>query len=52
MIQFRKLRLNRGAKVLIEDATVQLHPGWKVGLTGANGCGKSSLFVLLRGQLH
>ena len=52
MIQFRKLRLNRGAKVLIEDATVQLHPGWKVGLTGANGCGKSSLFALLRGQLH
>ena len=52
MIQFRKLRLNRGAKVLIDDATVQLHPGWKVGLTGANGCGKSSLFALLRGQLH
>ncbi|MBT0960001.1 ATP-binding cassette domain-containing protein [Denitromonas iodatirespirans] len=52
MIQFRQLRLNRGAKVLVEGATVQLHPGWKVGLTGANGCGKSSLFALLRGQLH
>ena len=52
MIQFRNLRLARGAKVLVEEATVQIHPGWKVGLTGANGCGKSSLFALLRGQLH
>ncbi|QID19271.1 ATP-binding cassette domain-containing protein [Nitrogeniibacter mangrovi] len=52
MIQFRALRLARGAKVLVDEATVQIHPGWKVGLTGANGCGKSSLFALLRGQLH
>ncbi|WP_230969904.1 ATP-binding cassette domain-containing protein [Nitrogeniibacter aestuarii] len=52
MIQFRALRLARGAKVLVDEATLQIHPGWKVGLTGANGCGKSSLFALLRGQLH
>ena len=52
MIQFRHLRLNRGAKVLVDGASLQIHPGWKVGLTGANGCGKSSLFALLRGQLH
>ncbi len=52
MIQFRALRLVRGAKVLVDDATLQIHPGWKVGLTGANGCGKSSLFALLRGQLQ
>jgi len=52
VIQFRSLRLARGAKVLVEDANLQIHPGWKVGLTGANGCGKSSLFALLRGQLH
>src|SRR5690606_10883782 len=44
--------LARGAKVLIEAATLQIHPGWKVGLTGANGSGKSSLFALLRDQLH
>ena len=31
---------------------MQLHPGHKVGLTGANGAGKSSLFALLRGELH
>ena len=31
---------------------MQLHPGHKVGLTGANGAGKSSLFALLRGEMH
>lgn len=52
MIQFKQLTLTRGAKVLIEEASFQLHPGHKVGLTGANGAGKSSLFALLRGELH
>ena len=31
---------------------MQLHPGHKVGLTGANGAGKSSLFAMLRGEIH
>lgn len=52
MIQFKQLTLTRGAKILIEQASFQLHPGHKVGLTGANGAGKSSLFALLRGELH
>ena len=52
MIQFRNLTLTRGVKVLIENASFQLHPGHKVGLTGANGAGKSSVFALLRGELH
>uniref|UniRef100_UPI00257BC828 ATP-binding cassette domain-containing protein n=1 Tax=Thauera sp. TaxID=1905334 RepID=UPI00257BC828 len=52
MISLRNLRLARGAKVLIEGASLQIHPGWKVGLTGANGSGKSSLFAILRDQLH
>ena len=52
VISLRNLRLARGAKVLIEAATLQIHPGWKVGLTGANGSGKSSLFAMLRDQLH
>ncbi len=52
MIQFRNLVLARGARRLIEDATLQIHPGWRVGLVGANGSGKSSLFALLRGELH
>jgi ATP-binding cassette, subfamily F, member 3 len=52
MIQFRNLTLTRGVKVLIEAASLQLHPGHKVGLIGANGAGKTSLFALLRGELQ
>jgi ATP-binding cassette, subfamily F, member 3 len=52
LIQFKNLTLTRGTKVLVEQASFQLHPGHKVGLTGANGAGKSSLFALLRGELQ
>ena len=52
MIQLRHLTLARGARRLIEDADLQLHAGWRVGLVGANGSGKSSLFALLQGELH
>ena len=52
MIQFKNLQLTRGTRVLFSDASLQLHVGHKVGLTGANGTGKSSLFALLRGELH
>ena len=52
MIQFKNLTLVRHIKILVELASFQLHPGHKVGLTGANGAGKSSLFALLRGELH
>jgi len=52
LIQFKQLTLTRGTKILIEGASMQLHPGHKVGLTGANGAGKSSLFAMLRGELH
>jgi ATP-binding cassette, subfamily F, member 3 len=52
LIQFKNLSLTRGIKVLLQAATFQLHPGHKVGLIGANGAGKSSLFALLRGELQ
>jgi ATP-binding cassette subfamily F protein 3 len=52
LIQLRKLTLTRGVRRLIEDASVQIHTGWRVGVIGANGSGKSSLFALLRGELH
>ena len=52
MIQFSDMTLARGARVLIEGANLQLHAGWKVGVIGANGSGKSSLFALLRGELQ
>jgi ATP-binding cassette subfamily F protein 3 len=52
MIVLDRIELRRGARVLLRDASVALHPGEKVGLVGRNGAGKSSLFSLLAGRLH
>ena len=52
MITLKNVTLRRGAKVLLEGATVTLNPGEKVGLVGRNGAGKSSLFALFNGNLH
>ncbi len=51
MIELRDATLQRAEKVLFEQASLRLFPGWRIGLTGENGAGKSSLFALLRGQL-
>lgn len=51
MLHFKSLNLRRAAKVLFTDANLQIHPGFRVGLTGANGTGKSSLFAMLLGEL-
>jgi ATP-binding cassette subfamily F protein 3 len=51
MIQFDNLSIRRGEDLLFDGASCQIHPGQKVGLTGANGCGKSSLFAVLRNEL-
>ena len=52
MIVLRALQLRRGVKVLFEDASLTFNRGQKIGVTGANGTGKSSLFALLLGELH
>ena len=52
MIILKNLSLRRGTKVLLDNASVSLNPGEKVGLVGRNGAGKSSLFALLNGTLH
>ena len=52
MLQFNDLSLRRGHRLLFEHAGFQVHPGQKVGITGANGSGKSSLFALILNQLH
>ncbi len=51
MIQLSEVTLRRQGRILIEKATLQIHPGWKIGLTGNNGTGKSTLFAALLGQL-
>ncbi|MGR9115804.1 MAG: ATP-binding cassette domain-containing protein [Gammaproteobacteria bacterium] len=52
MLNFKNVALRRGARVLFANASFTIHKGQKVGLTGANGVGKSSLFALLRNELH
>ncbi len=51
MILFTNLTLKHGHTTLLEQANASINPGQKVGLVGKNGCGKSSLFALLKQQL-
>ena len=52
MIKLNQLSIRRGVRMLFEAASLTIHPRQKVGLTGANGTGKSSLFALFRGELQ
>ncbi|MCT8818447.1 ABC transporter ATP-binding protein [Glaesserella parasuis] len=52
MIFFTDLTLKRGQTILLERANATIHTGQKVGLIGKNGCGKSSLFALLKNELQ
>jgi ATP-binding cassette subfamily F protein 3 len=52
MLNFKNISLRRGTQVLFANASFTIHKGQKVGITGANGVGKSSLFAMVRGELH
>ena len=52
MIVLKNVTLRRGTKVLLDQTSVTLNPGEKVGLVGRNGAGKSTLFALFNGTLH
>ncbi len=52
MIELNQLSLQRGKNQLLQQVDLRLHVGYKVGLIGANGSGKSSLFKLLLGGLE
>ena len=51
MLALEEVELRRGAEPLLQGASATLHDGWKVGVVGRNGSGKSSLFALLLGEL-
>jgi ATP-binding cassette subfamily F protein 3 len=51
MLELRDVRLRRGAAVLFDKANLTVFRGDKIGIVGRNGCGKSSLLALLRGEL-
>jgi len=52
MLGFNQLSLRRGRLLLFENVTYQVHAGDRLGLVGANGSGKSSLFAMILGQLE
>ena len=52
MLKFIQLSLRRGSRELLQDVDLTIHHGQKVGITGSNGVGKSSLFALILGDLH
>ncbi|WP_101775623.1 ABC transporter ATP-binding protein [Pasteurella oralis] len=51
MLFFTNLTLKRGQSILLENTSVTINPGQKVGLVGKNGCGKSSLLALLKQEM-
>jgi ATP-binding cassette subfamily F protein 3 len=51
MIKLQDLGLQRGVKTLIDSANLEIYSKQKVAIIGPNGCGKSSLFSLLLGQI-
>jgi len=52
MLALTNVTLRRGRKVLIRNASLQMHAGQRMGVIGANGCGKSSLLAMLLGELE
>ena len=52
MLSFNDVACRRDGKLLFSDVSCVVHAGHKVGLTGANGCGKSSLFGMIQGSLE
>jgi ATP-binding cassette subfamily F protein 3 len=52
MLRFDDLALRRGPLLLLEHVDLALHAGWRVGIVGRNGAGKSSLLGLIAGELQ
>ncbi|MDF7666953.1 ABC transporter ATP-binding protein [Orbaceae bacterium ESL0727] len=52
MIVFDSIQIRRGANLLLDNASATINPNQKVGLIGKNGCGKSTLFALIKGEIQ
>ncbi|KAF1719749.1 ABC-F family ATP-binding cassette domain-containing protein [Pseudoxanthomonas wuyuanensis] len=52
MISLRNFALRRGERLLLSNVDLTMHAGYRVGVVGRNGTGKSSLFAAVRGELE
>lgn len=52
MLNFKNIAIRRGHHLLFSEMSLTIHKGQRVGVTGANGAGKSSLFALIRNELQ
>ena len=51
MLRLQNLAVGRGIRILYRNVSLIAPPGERIGLVGANGCGKSSLFAAILGEL-
>ena len=52
MIAFKNFALRRGERLLLSNVDLTLHNGWRIGVIGRNGTGKSSLFAAIQGEVE
>ena len=52
MISLRNFALRRGERLLLSDVDLTMHAGYRVGVVGRNGTGKSSLFAAIRNEIE
>ena len=52
MINIKNVTFRLGERILLDQATVQISDGWKVGIVGPNGCGKSILFKIFKQEVE
>ncbi|MEH6502575.1 MAG: ATP-binding cassette domain-containing protein [Cycloclasticus sp.] len=52
MLKLNNVSLRRGVRLLFEKVSFTIHNGQRAGISGANGCGKSSLFAMVLGEIQ
>src|SRR3990167_8994156 len=52
MLELKEITLRRGIKVLLDHASLRLDVGYKAGLIGRNGTGKTSMLRFIMREIH